>query len=447
MESDQGGSVMTTRLARFRTAIAVAIFIAASVSSALSQKTGGGGPPTGPTGGPTTGTGIGTPNPNTPGTTPRIPNPNQDPNNNPNNNRFPEQQRPIFLSGKVMLDDGTPPPDAVTIERVCNGNPRAEAYTDSKGRFSFQLGQSQGILQDASMSSAGDGRFGGGGYGSTNGPLGTNQSTGGFGGSGGGMSQRDLMGCEIRASLPGFRSDSVNLGGRRMFDNPDVGTIILHRLANVEGVTISAISLQAPKDAKKAFDKGREFLKKKKEPEAAKEFEKAVEIYPKYSTAWFELGRLKEHQSDADGALKAYSQALAADPKYLNPYRQLAGMYVKDQKWKDVADTTSRLIKLDPVDFPDAYFYNSVANYYLKNYDEAEKSVREAQKLDNQNRMPKSNQLLGVILAEKQDYAGAAEQIKKYLTFLPAGQEAENAKKQLMELEKITSAPKPPEQQ
>jgi tetratricopeptide (TPR) repeat protein len=435
---------MTTRLARYRTALVLAISIAASVSSALSQKTGGGVTPTGPTG--PTGTGTGVPTPGTPGTpTPGIPNPNQYPNNNPTN-RFPDQARPIFLSGKVMLDDGTPPQEPVTIERVCNGNPRAEAYTDSKGRFSFQLGQSQGILQDASMSSAGDRGFGGGGYGNTSSPLGgTNQSSGGFGGTGAGVSERDLMGCEIRAALPGFRSDTINLGGRRAFDNPDLGTIILHRMANVEGVTISAVSLQAPKEAKKAFDKGRDLLKKKKDSDAAKEFEKAVQLYPKYSTAWFELGRLKEHQSDAEGALNAYSQALAADPKYLNPYRQLAGMYVKDQKWKDVADTTSRLIRLDPVDFPDAYFYNSVANYYLKNFDEAEKSVREAQKLDVRNRMPKSNQLLGVILAEKQDFAGAAEQIKKYLTFLPAGQEAETAKKQLMELEKITAAPKPAE--
>src|SRR5262249_11755952 len=126
----------------------------------------------------------------------------------------------------------------------------------------------------------------------------------------------------------------------------------------------------------------------------------------------------------------------------INPYRQLAGMSFKEQNWQDVADTTTRLIKLDPVDFPDAYFYNSVANYYLKNYDAAEKSAREAPKLDTRNRMPKTNQPLGVILEENQDYAGAAEQIKKYLTFLPAeGQETEMAKKQLTELEK--AAPKP----
>jgi tetratricopeptide (TPR) repeat protein len=434
---------MTTQLARLRTVLVLAMGIAASVPSAFSQKTGGGAPTTGPTTGPP---GIGTPTPGLPGTTPGLPR-NPNPTQNPSNNRFPDQQRPIFLSGKVMLDDGTPPSEPVTIERVCNGNPRAEAYTDSKGRFSFQLGQSQGVLQDASMSAAGDGRFGGYGNTTPGGTTGTSQSSGGFGGSSSGISERDLMGCEIRASLPGFRSDAVNLGGRRTFDNPDLGTIVLHRLANVEGATISAVSLQAPKDAKKAFDKGRDLLKKKKDAEAGKEFEKSVEIYPKYSTAWFELGRLKEQQNDADGAVKAYSQALAADPKYLNPYRQLAQIYMKDQKWQEVADTTSRLIKLDPVDFPEAYFFNSAANFYLKNYDEAEKSVREAQKLDTRNRMPKSNQLLGVILAEKQDYAGAAEQIKKYLTFLQPGKEADTVRKQLMELEKMTAAPKPAEQQ
>lgn len=191
---------------------------------------------------------------------------------------------------------------------------------------------------------------------------------------------------------------------------------------------------------RKAYDKGMDQLKKKKDAEAEKDFEKAVEIYPKYSTAWFELGKLKEGEKDVEGARKDYAQALAADPKYINPYRQLTGISVKEQNWKDVSDTTSRLIKLDPVDFPDAYFYNGVANYYLKNWDEAEKSAREAQKLDPNNRMPKTTQLLGAILAEKQDYAGAAEQMKKYLALVPEGQESDLAKKQLADLEKMVVA-------
>jgi tetratricopeptide (TPR) repeat protein len=427
------------RLTRLHIALRLAAMIAGAVLPILSQQ-----PPTQP---PVTTTPPGnTGTTPTPGRTP-IPGTTDPTRQNPNDqmNRFPEQPRPIFLSGKVMLDDGTPPPDSVVIERVCNGNPRAEAYTDSKGRFSFQLGQNQGVLQDASMSSAGGGGFGG--LGNEGGIGGANRSDvggfGGFGGSRNGISERDLMGCEIRAALPGFRSDVVNLSGRRAFDNPDIGTIILHRMGNVEGTTISATSLNAPKDAKKAYEKARDLLKKKKAPEAEKELEKAVQLYPKYSVAWFELGRIRESRNEVESARKAYGEALAADAKFVKPYHQLAGLSLKEQKWQDVADTTSRLIKLDPVDYPDAYFYNSVANYYLKNFDAAEKSAREAQKLDTRNRIPKTNQLLGVILAEKQDFAGAAEHIKKYLSFLPAGKEADNAKNQLIELEKMAATPAP----
>src|SRR5882724_2385947 len=192
-----------TRFTRLHTVLGLAMGIAGLVSTGFSQRQGNTPAPTAPgtpgAGSTTPGRGIpGNTNPNT------FPNPN-DPNNpNNQNNRFPDQQRPIFISGKVMLDDGNPPGDSVVIERVCNGNPRAEGYTDSKGRFSFQLGQNQGVMQDASMGSAGVGGIGG--YGTQGGTFGNDRTGGGFGGAsrGGGFSERDLMGCEIRAALPGF---------------------------------------------------------------------------------------------------------------------------------------------------------------------------------------------------------------------------------------------------
>ncbi len=427
---------MTSRI-HVRMALGVAMGIAMLGFQASGQQAGQT-PPAG--GGATTPPGGGTPPTPNPG---RTTVPGQDRNQFPGQNdpnRFPDmrQQQPLFFSGKVMLDDGTPPPDSVVIERVCNGTPKPEAYTDSKGRFQFQLGQNQAMMQDASVGSASDGIFGG------QGGFGGSQRGGSTMGNQRGISERDLMGCELRAVLPGFRSDMVNLSGRRAFDNPDVGTIVLHRLAGVEGTSISMVAMQAPKDAKKAFDKGKDFLKKKKVAEAKRELEKAVELYPKYSTAWFELGRIHESQKNVEEAQKAYGQALAADPKYVSPYRQLASIAVRDQKWQEAADTTGRLLKLDPFTYPDAYFYNSVANYYLKKYDEAERSAREAQKLDTRNQMPKVNQLLGAILAEKQDFAGAAVAIKKYLSFVPEGQDAENAKKQLAELEKLATVERKP---
>lgn len=416
----------------YRFVTGVALGLAIFLTPALSQQQGGQGQPQTPPGG-DRGTQP-SPTPTPPG---RQPFPGTRDQNPPfgqdQRSPFPEQQRPIFLSGKVTLDDGTPPPDSVIIERVCNGIARPEGYTDSKGRFSFQLGQNQAVMQDASYGSSMDASMGG-------------RNMGGFGTPGrgmdprGGISERELMGCELRAVLAGYRSDLVNLSTRRAFDDPNVGTIVLHRLGNVEGTTISATSLEAPKDAKKAYEKARNALRKNKLDDAEKELRKAVEIYPKYAVAWYDLGTVQQQHNQFDEARKCYEQALAADSRYINPYLQMAVLAARENKWKDVADTTDRAIKLNPVDFPQAFFYNSVANYNLRNLDAAERSAREAQKLDSQHRFPKINHLLGIILSEKRDYAGAAEQMRSYLKFAPTAQDAGAVRTQLAEIEKLSGS-------
>lgn len=342
-------------------------------------------------------------------------------------------QRPMYLSGKVTLDDGTPPPDPVVLQLVCRATPRSLGYTDSRGNFSFDLNNrnNSAMFVDASQNT---GDFGGLNPTGMNSP-GMSRNTMSRGND---PNERDLMGCDLQAALPGFRSDLLHLGARRSLDNPDVGTIILHRLANVEGLTISATSSLAPKDAKKALEKGRNAAKKAKWEEAQREFEKAVEIYPRYAAAWFDLGRVQEQLKDLEGARKSYAQALKADSKFVSPYLQLASMALHDQKWDDVASNTDHLLRLNPVDFPQAWLFNSVANYYLKNLDAAEKSAREGLSHDASHHLPKMNHLLGVILAQKQDYAGAVEQLRDYLRYAPNATDSEEVKKQLAEVEKFT---------
>ena len=187
------------------------------------------------------------------------------------NSTSPTLTRPIFLSGKVMFDDGTPPNADIRIERVCGGSPHLEAHTDSKGRFSFQVGQDPVALSDASESPSGT-------YGNPNSQLGT------YGiGMGSGSSPirqaEPLWNCELRATYPGFRSDVVELSTRRSLDDPDVGTIILHRLVNVKGSTISVTSELAPKRAQKDYQKGLQCAEKGKLDEAEKDFTQATTIY------------------------------------------------------------------------------------------------------------------------------------------------------------------------
>ena len=338
----------------------------------------------------------------------------------------------MFLQGKVMLDDGTPPPEPVVMELVCGGSPRPQGYSDLKGRFSFQLGQNQSMMSDASYGSPND-IFG---TGSSGGASSSSRTMGMPGGRT--ITERDLMGCELRAVLPGFRSDVVNLAGRRVLDNPDVGTLILHRMANVQGFTYSLTTAAAPKDAKKAYEKGLDQRKKNKLPDAEASFQKAVEIYPKYATAWNELGQVNEALNKPEEARKAYQQSTEADNKFISPYLQLAQMASRDKKWDDVVQYTNQVNRLDPYSYPGAYFLNSVANLQLQKLDDAEKSARETLKIDQEHKYPKVNHVLGVILAQKQDYKGALEYMRGYLVMRPDGSDADFVKKQIADIEKMT---------
>lgn len=380
-------------------------------------------------------TNPGSPNPSIPGaSTPRQP-------TLPDANapQIPDIKRPLFISGKVTMEDGTPPPDSVVIQLVCRANPRSVGYTDPKGGFSFDLNNplTGTMVMDASQSgydSAANDPFDGGA------PQRTLVSSGSQRSNVDPFNDRSLTGCDLQASLPGFRSDVLHMTSRRSMDNPDIGTIILHRLSNVEGLTISATSALAPKDAKKAYEKAREQAHKGKWADAEKSLEKAVAQYPKYAAAWFQLGLIQQNQKDFDGARKSYAQALEADPKFVSPYLQLALIAAGDKKWQEVADNTNRLVQLNPVDFPQAWLFNSLANYYMNKFDAAEKSAREGISHDSVHKYPKMNQVLGVVLAQRQDYSGAAEQLRDYLKF--AGEKAsdvDQVKKQLEQLEKFTA--------
>jgi tetratricopeptide (TPR) repeat protein len=337
--------------------------------------------------------------------------------------QFPDTTpRPLFLSGSVRLTDGSVPPSTVLIERVCNGRVRPEGYTDSKGNFSFQVGGQPGIaFADASVGNASPFE----GFGSDSGLQGN-------------VSPRELTGCEIRANLAGFQSSTIMLTFRQALDDPDIGMIHLRPLANVEGFTFSVTTGTAPKDARNAYEKGLGNAKKQKWPDAERDFLKAVQVYPKYAVAWYELGRVYQQEKKLDDAVRAQNEAIKIDPKYISPYGQLALLSAVQNKWDDVVVYSSQVMKLNPDVTPDVYFYSAVAHYNLQKLDIAKDHARRASKLDTQHRNPRINHLLGVILAQTQEYKEAAENLKLYLKLTPSAPDAAAVNEMLAEISKTT---------
>lgn len=438
MRQQSGSLVCLSRLTQYVVScLGAGILLVSMSTAALGQDAGGGaggggsagGSTGGTTGGSTGGTGGGFPSPggtNRPGGTfPQPGQPTQPGMNDPfGRSQDPFANRPIYLSGKVMLSEGGPAPIETVIERVCNGQPIPEGYVNSKGEFHVQLGRNSQLFSDASTSSWGSDPFN----------RGANAQTGPMGPV---VNERDLVGCEIRATLPGYRSTVVQLAGRRMLDNPDIGTLVLTRLAKVEGFTISMTTMNAPKDAKKLYEKGLNELKKKKFDKAIPHLDKALAMYPEYAVAWFARGQALEGLQKVDDAVEAYNKAIEADSKYLSPYLRLATIAASSNEWEKAEQFSATTIRMNPVDFPFAYYLNALSNLQLQNFSKAEDSAKEALKMDPGHRMPRLDYFLALILANQRKYDEAAQHMKAFIKLLPENADTTQYKTQLSQIEQM----------
>jgi tetratricopeptide (TPR) repeat protein len=331
-------------------------------------------------------------------------------------------EKAIYFSGEVKLDDQSAPPEPVAINRVCNGISHFETWTDAKGHFSFQVtaGGNNTAQADASENSAP--------------PAGVLKPIA--------SGSQDLMpviaklrGCELQAALAGYRSELVSIAVKSRSDDGRLGVITLHPLSRASALTVSATTLEAPANARKAYERGVDALAKQKAEAAADEFAKAVKAYPKFAIAWYQLGLLRQKRNDAAGANEAWKQALASDPKYIRPYESLTTLADRTQDWVSSEAYSRAWIELDPEDFPGAYLYNAVANARLNHTDAAERSVREGLRIDKEHKTPRLNVVLALILMGKNQNAEAAGYFREYLAQAPNANDAAAVRQQLSQLD------------
>jgi tetratricopeptide (TPR) repeat protein len=244
--------------------------------------------------------------------------------------------------------------------------------------------------------------------------------------------------------LAGYRSSTLLLAGRKPMDNPDIGTIVLYPIVKTEGQAISATSANAPKDARKAADKGLDLLVKKKYDQAAKEFEKAVALHPKYAEAWLGLGKAYVGLSKPQEAHDALLKATEADSRFVYPYEQLYKISFEQGNWQDLLTYADKLLRLNPYDFPEAYYYTGVAQYQLKNTDAAIKSLQQAMEFDKGHKNPKIHYVMGLVLVQKRDLRAAADELAAFVNLAPNDAQVPKARGIIEQITKLSESPAAP---
>ena len=338
----------------------------------------------------------------------------------------------VFFTGDVMLDDGSPPAEAARIEKVCDGRAAFEAWTDEKGHYGFKVEPPRADISEGDASTPADQRS------ELNKALNASSTQYSM------PITQALRNCELRAVLAGYRSERVIISLKSTMDSARLGTIILHPLSRAASLVVSATTLEAPSNARKAYDKGLEAMRTQKWAAAASEFGKAVKIYPKFAAAWYQLGLARQSRNDASGAVEAWKEAQKSDPRFIKPYENLTVAADHRGDWVESEKYSHLWIQLDPEDFPGAYLFNAVANGRLNRPDDAERAAREGLRLDKDGRIPRMSYVLGLILMEKKAYAEAAQCLRKYLELAPNANDAALVRQQLPRLEELAAAARQP---
>ena len=353
---------------------------------------------------------------------------------NPVQPNQPVQQQDVvlFLHGRIATNDGTSLPNDALVERICNNRVRQQVYVSPGGDFSMQLGTRFDSFVDASGEPTSQDAFA------------RRAMTEG-------IPRRDLVNCEVKATVAGFRSNSVNLVELTPSGSAiDVGAIVVERTTKVKGATISAIPYKAPPLAQKAYEKGLEAESNGKLAEARKYFEQALNVYPRFASAWFQLGRILEKDNQVEPARAAYTKASSIDTKFAPPRLSLASMAFKAGNWTEVlqltgyiidhdllnhGDIAGDLLDLDEVNPAEAYFYNAVANFKLDKIEEAQKSALKAEHVDLRTNFPQLHLLLGEIFVRTKNYTSAILELQTYLKLAPHPKDADLVREQLAKLE------------
>ncbi len=359
------------------------------------------------------------------------------------------------VEGRVVLDDGDPGA-AARVQRVCGSSITGEATTDSRGRFTVSpapAGELNTPL-DASNASVskrigpprglGAGQAGAPSAGGSSGaapsgaqpPRDTTSGTSESGTPSGSPPLGGGSGCELRVSLSGYQPRTVALDVSLDNGGGYAGIIVLHRAGPAPGMTVTATTMLAPKGARRSYERGLDAIHHSQPDRAQKELLEAVHEYPRFAAAWLELGKVYEQRNHLTQARDAYRQSAVADPGFLYADDRLCLMDIRESRWEEAADVSTKVLRLDPYEFSNEYYFNAVSNLELNRLDAAERSARESAKLEGEQAEPRAAYLLGVILWRKGDLAGAAEQLKNFLDSSYSGAEKTHARAALAEIEK-----------
>jgi tetratricopeptide (TPR) repeat protein len=283
----------------------------------------------------------------------------------------------VILRGKVVMQDGSPPPTTAGIQRICSDAQGSAPgpVTNKKGEYLWRM-DADNMLTRA---------------------------------------------CRLEATLAGYVSTSIDISAINGFlsSTKDLPPLVLS-IKGGDPRSINSMDSDVPASARSAWKTAMKAVDTGNLPDISTQLKAVVAAAPKFARGWHTLGIALDAEQMFAEARDAYTHATDLDPKMLVAWITLSRVDILTKDWDGASKAADMAIKLDVKRmYPEVYLHRAVARYELKDLDGAEASAKESLRLDQKKKGFRAEFVLGRTLAAKGDLAGAREHIAKYLELDP----------------------------
>ncbi|MCK4796405.1 MAG: tetratricopeptide repeat protein [Spirochaetes bacterium] len=129
------------------------------------------------------------------------------------------------------------------------------------------------------------------------------------------------------------------------------------------------------------FQRGVAWYHKGEYDKAIEYYNKAIELDPNYTYAYYNRGSAWENKGEYDKAIKDYNKAIELDPNYTYAYHNRGIAWGKKGEYDKAIKDYNKAIELDP-NYTSAYNSRGRAWYYKGKYDKAIKDFIKTEELD-----------------------------------------------------------------
>jgi tetratricopeptide (TPR) repeat protein len=138
----------------------------------------------------------------------------------------------------------------------------------------------------------------------------------------------------------------------------------------LSALLLIAATVFAQTTAKDYTQRGRELLEKREYVEALVNLNRAIEIDPSYSSAYYLRGNIKDNFEDRHGAMKDYNLAIEKNPKFADALFARGNVKMKLQDYYGAVDDYTAAITINE-NYVEAYFSRGKAKQFLQAYQDA----------------------------------------------------------------------------